>query len=260
MVGALFATEASCPELFTNDFRLRSPFDFTLVAISIAFAPKLWVPADLKEGAYTLRVLSRITAIDMPWPPHSLSRESELSGEEAELLISRGAFSFEGLFLQANHTLIRQPRFYATVSFAAAGNFLEASSQPGSTLAETSLVLSGQPLEQPSMAQCFGALPGTITLNRYIDAISGLRHPECLPKYKIQPRATDNLLVLQRLHYLMRNGWDKDVSQREILPYLMGTLIGSRVRSRSPKNFCICNLSTTLYGKKEHLPNWKDRS
>lgn len=148
----------------------------------------------------------------MSWPPPSLSQESELSEEEAELLICRGAIFFEGLFLQANHTLVRQPRFYATVNFAAAGKHLETSSHLGSTLADASLVLSGQPLEQPSMAKCFGALPGTVTLNRYVNAISCARYPERLPRYVIQPRATDNLLVLQRLHYLMRNGWDEDVS------------------------------------------------
>lgn len=158
---------------------------------------------------------SQNIVIDMSWPPHSLSRESELPEEKADLLISRGVLFFQGSVLQANHTLIRQPRFYATVSFAAAGKHLEASSKTGSTLADTSLVLSGQPLESPSMAQCFGPLPGTITLNRYINAISSPRPPERLPNYEIQPRATDNLLVLQRLHYLMRNGWDRDVSQTE---------------------------------------------
>lgn len=149
----------------------------------------------------------------MSWPPRGLSRDSELSVQKAELLISKGVLFFEGLCLQANHTLTRRPRFYATARFADAGKPLE--DQRGSTVADTSLVLGNQPLEQPSMGQCFGALPGTITLNRYINAINGPRHPEPLPRYGIQPRATDNLLVLQRLHYLMTNGWDKDVSQRQ---------------------------------------------
>ena len=148
----------------------------------------------------------------MSWPPLSLSQEAELPGEKAELLISRGALFFHGFSLQSNHTRIRQPRFYATVSFAADGEYVEASSQPGSTLPDASLVLSGQPLEQPSMTRCFGALPGTVTLSRYLNAISGPKHLEHSSNYKIQPRATDNLLVLQRLHYLMRNGWDEDVS------------------------------------------------
>lgn len=86
---------------------------------------KLRICADLKEGANPLRVTSRTTAIDTSWPPHSLSRKSELFGEKAELLISRGAFFFfEGVSLQAGHTFVRQPRFYATVSFAAAGKHL----------------------------------------------------------------------------------------------------------------------------------------
>lgn len=148
----------------------------------------------------------------MSWPPLGLSQEAELSDDKVELLICRGALFFQGISLQSNYTLIRQHHFYATVSFASAGKSLEDSSQHGSTLADASLVLSGQPLEQPSMLQCFGACPGTVSLSRYINLISGLRHPEYLPKYKIQPRATDNLLVLQRLHYLLRNGWDEDVS------------------------------------------------
>ena len=148
----------------------------------------------------------------MSWPPRGLSEGAELSGEKAELLISKGALFFDGLSLQYNHTLIRQPRFYATVSYAATGKHLEASSQHGSTVPDASLVLSGQPLEQPSMAQSFGASPGLVTLSRYINTTSCPRRPEDLPKYKIQPRATDNLLVLQRLHYLMKEGWDEDVS------------------------------------------------
>ena len=158
-----------------------------------------------------------------------MGRDSELSLQKAELLISKGALFFEGLCLQANHTLTRQHRFYATVSFAAGGKPVEDS---GSTLADTSLVLGDQPLEQPSMGQFFGALPGTITLNRYINAISGPRHQEPLPKYGIQPRATDNLLVLQRLHYLMTNCWDKDVSHRQSLNDLTETLIEGSDRDR----------------------------
>lgn len=148
----------------------------------------------------------------MSWPPRGLSEEAELSGEKAELLISKGALLFEGFSLRYNHTLIPQPRFYASVSYAATGKQLEASSQLGSTVPESSLVLSGQPLEQPSLAHCFGASPGTVTFGRYVNAISCPRRPEHLPKYKIQPRATDNLLVLQRLHYLMKHGWNEDVS------------------------------------------------
>ena len=166
----------------------------------------------LKKGAVTLRISSHFALIVMSWPPRGLSEGAELSREKAELLISKGALVFEGLSLRYNHTLIPQPRFYASVSYAAIGKYLEASSQPGSTVPDASLVLSGQPLEQPSMVQCFGASPGTITLGRYINAISSARRPEYLPKYKIKPRATDNLLVLQRLHYLMKNGWDEDVS------------------------------------------------
>ena len=138
--------------------------------------------------------------------------ESEFAKEKAELLISSGSLCFEGLFLQSNHTLIRQSRFYATVGFAAAGKHVEALSYPESTIADASLVLGGQTLEQPSMAQCFGLLAGTITFNRYINATGGPRHPECLLEYEIKHHAIDNLLVLQRLHYLMRNGWDEDVS------------------------------------------------
>ena len=192
--------------------RSKSPSNFTLVATLIAFTPRIWLLAILKEGVYTLCASNLIAIIDMSWPPHHLSQESELCADKAELLISKGALSFEGIILEANHTFIRQPRFYATVSIVAAGKSLETSSHPDTTPADTSLVLGGQPLEQPSMAQAFGELPGTITFGRYVNAVSGPRHPERLSEYKIRPRATDNLLVLQRLCYLMRNGWTEDVS------------------------------------------------
>lgn len=188
----------------------------------------------------------------MSWPPAHLSRESELTGEDAELLISGGVLFFEGLLLQANHTLICQPRFYATVSSAATGKHSGASAQSCSTLADTSLALGGQSLEQPSMAQCFGTLPGTITLNRYINATSGPRHPEPLSKYEIQPRATDALLVLQRLYYLMKNGWVKDVSLKEHPPDLIEILICTGFRSSWQRTSCSHSLSMTLYGRKKH--------
>ena len=195
----------------------------------------------------------------MSWPPHHLSQESELCADEAELLISKGALSFEGIVLEANHTSIRQPRFHATVSIVAAGKSPEASSHPDTTLADTSLVLSGQPLEQPIMAQAFGELPGTITFGRYVNTVSGPRHPERLPKYEIRPRATDNLLVLQRLYYLMRNGWTEEVSNVVILLCFEVLIrIGARLILQSTS--CVRNLSTIPDGRKGLLPCWKDRS
>ena len=156
--------------------------------------------------------MSQFTVGDITWPPRSLSLESELSGKKAELYITEGTLFFEGFVFQANHTLIRQPRLYATVSITVAGQEPEAFSQPGCTIADTSLVLSSQPLEQPSLALCFGALPGTITLHRYVNAITGPRRLEPLSDYEIQPRATDGLLVIQRLHFLMKHGWNEEVS------------------------------------------------
>ena len=195
----------------------------------------------------------------MSWPPHHLGQELELCADKAEGLISKGALSFEGIILETNHTFIRQPRFYATVSIAAAGKSLEASSRPDSTLADTSFALSGQPLEQPSMAQAFGESPGTITFGRYVNAVSMPRHPECLPRYEIRPRATDNLLVLQRLYYLMRNGWTEEVSN-VVIPLVFEVLIRTGARLILQSTSCVHNLSTIPDGRKEHLPCWKDRS
>ena len=169
----------------------------------------------------------------MSWPPHSLNPESEISEDKAEQLITKGALVFNGLCLQANHTFLRQPRFYATVSLSLFnGKQLETptpSHRGGCStfLPDASLVLGGQPLEQPSMAHCFGASPGTITLDRYVNATGGSRRSEHVLEYKIQPRAIGNLLVLQRLHFLIKHGWDEDVSSGILLASVAETLTGT---------------------------------
>lgn len=152
------------------------------------------------------------------WPPKGLELQSKLALEEATTLISEGALAFRGFIIKASHTSREHVRKYATVGVGAAHKEM-AVERLVLTPADMSLTLLDRvenmkpwsSLEQPSMAQCFGLLPGTITLGRYIDSMSRTLRTTAFPDYAVQPRQTDSLLVLQRLHYL-QGGLDADVS------------------------------------------------
>lgn len=156
------------------------------------------------------------------WPPRGLDSLSQLSLEEAKNLVGEGALSFEGLIVQAIHTSFRQARRFATVGVGAAEDGIEAVGNSETSPPDMSLALVDRPghtkpsetLEQPSMTQCFGMLPGTVTLNHYINTMSRSSQPTNFPEYAILPRQTDSLLVLQRLHYL-QGGLDADVRPLE---------------------------------------------
>lgn len=157
--------------------------------------------------------------INTQWPPGGLKSQLKLGPEKAKDLISKGALSFEGFVYKVSHNLQENFHKCATVGVGAAHKEFEALASHETTSADMSLASidhagNAKPwdtLEQPSMAQCFGLLPGTVSLSRYINSMSRSLEATGFPEYSVQPRQTGNLLVLQRLHYL-QGGLDADVS------------------------------------------------
>ncbi|KAL8831011.1 MAG: hypothetical protein Q9191_001107 [Dirinaria sp. TL-2023a] len=155
-------------------------------------------------------------SIDEPvWPPDGLNFRSHLTPEDAQTLIASGALFFEGFVAQADHIIEEHKRYFA---FADTSNSSEdpkrpATSRPslGQSLVLGANVDSDRPwetLEQPSMSLCFGSVPGSITLNRYVGSIARRRVDQTLLS-SVTRREMTLQKVLERLCYL-RGGLDDD--------------------------------------------------
>lgn len=144
-----------------------------------------------------------------------MTDRSHLTPEDAETLICKGSLLFEGSACQARHTGPGNLRYFA---FAGTAEGECPSLKSNHAAYGSSLVLGGevdenQPwetLEQPSMAVCFGSIPGSITLNQYVASVGRpLKDEQSGP---IIPRREMSLRnILKRLDYL-QDGLDDDVS------------------------------------------------
>jgi len=159
----------------------------------------------------------------LTWPPRGHDIHAKIKLAEAEALVSKGAPVFKGLALQAPNVSFRHSRFYAFAGMKDGKESLEASCEPSPLIGGMSFALEGpieklmpwETLEQPSMTVCFGTLPGTTTMNRWVSLIS--RHP--------RQRETNSIIVLRpmplttildRLKFL-EHGLDEQVSQKCVL-------------------------------------------
>ena len=168
------------------------------------------------------------TRADIPvWPPDGLNHQSRLTPDDAELLICAGALSFEGYISQALHISTEHKRYYA---FAGTAQRDDDSGPlfPFSRLSNGfSLVLENQSdnntpwetLEQPSMALCFGDLPGTITLSRHVSSLGRSLESEP-PGISVNRRDMSLQNVLQNLEWL-QYGVQEDVSRSKLLVYTL---------------------------------------
>lgn len=164
-------------------------------------------------GSPKSRTSSKASTDEPVWPPDGLNHRSHLTPEDAQTLIASGALSFEGFVAQAAHTSERYKRYFAFADTADSG---EGSKRPatsfsslGQTLVLGSDVDSDRPwetLEQPSMALCFGSIPGSITLNRYVSPIDRRRVAQ-IPISSATRREMTLPKILERIRYL-RGGLD----------------------------------------------------
>ena len=65
--------------------------------------------------------------------------------------------------------------------------------------------------------------------------------------------------MLQRLCYLMRNGWGEEVRKKGTPIVLDEGTDKDWARLILQRTSCVHNLSTIQDGGKEHIPSWKDR-
>ena len=148
------------------------------------------------------------------WPPDGLTQRSHLTYEDAESLISRGALVFQGYVSQALHTRRQHNRYFAFAGTTDADyRSAHYDERRGLSLVLGGYVDENEPwdtLEQPSMTQCFGSIPGSITLNRFFGAINRPLADE-LSYSLIIAREMGLRDILDRLETLQQN-LDEDVS------------------------------------------------
>ena len=135
-------------------------------------------------------------------------------------MISEGALSFEGFTSQACHTSRQHTRYFAFAGTIDGDDPPGPSSESRSLSRGLSLVLGRhvdgnrpwETLEQPSMTLCFGGIPGSITLNRYVGLIGRSLEDEQSTSM-VTRREMSLRNVLDRLDCL-QHGLDNDVSRR----------------------------------------------
>ncbi len=164
-------------------------------------------------------VVSTEQSLDQPtWPPEGLELVSKLSFDEAEAIVSKGAPSFKGFAFQTVNVPFRHSRFYAFAGMMDGKDSLEAAPELSPLTEGMSFALEGaydslmpwESLEQPSMTMCFGASPGTITLNQWVGLVA--RHlPPSETDSNVVLRPIPLVTVLDRLKFL-ESGLDEDVS------------------------------------------------
>jgi len=197
------------------------------------------------DGMFGARSLQPLT-----WPPKGFDLRSKLSFDEAEAIVSKGAPSFKGFAFQTLNVPFRHSRFYAFAGMMDGNESLESSSKLSPLTEGMSFALDGayeslmpwESLEQPSMTMCFGASPGTITLNHWVGLVA--RHlPSSETDSVVLFRPMSLKMVLDRLEFL-EYGLDEDVSSKHILTLSLKIT----VCCTSPKlwrAFCTCTWFTT---------------
>lgn len=153
------------------------------------------------------------------WPPSGLTQRSKLVACDAELLICKGACSFEG-YVGVMHDDLNQYRYYA---FAGTPESEKLECHDTSTSVGvtnwTSLILEEKPgtvrpwdtLEQPSMLLRFGTSPGAITLNQWAGLCNRNTPSEMSVTSVAERRKMDLPSILNRIS-LLQQGLESDVS------------------------------------------------
>ncbi|KAI9716530.1 MAG: hypothetical protein M1812_005261 [Candelaria pacifica] len=149
------------------------------------------------------------------WPPRGLTLASELYPQDAEDLIRPGATIYRGYCDEVPHSPRGTYRFY-TMLGSEYDKATDRADFQCKAFKDMSLSLTGATdtrlpwlsLEQPNMAFCFGARPGTVTLNFWAGS-SGNTLRIIDVDTKVKPRQIDLLDILQRLRHL-EGGLEED--------------------------------------------------
>jgi hypothetical protein len=143
------------------------------------------------------------------WPPAGIPQDGELLQEKAVELIATGIPIFKGHRQPIPHASDEYYTFYATCD-GVEGIGDDRGDTHTAVFAADSFRLQGpgpalhpwDTLEQPSLEFCYGARPGTITLNQWV-SMSGNPNPAIeLRDPRVMPRAVDLSIILERLNFL----------------------------------------------------------
>ncbi|KAF2454459.1 hypothetical protein BDY21DRAFT_291255 [Lineolata rhizophorae] len=195
------------------------------------------------------------------WPPRGFQYQSVLTPREADDTVCRGASTFKG-YKDAVANSQGHWHFFAVMETDSAQRADRAEPRHPA-FRDVSLTVTGPEdsafpwvsLEQPSMAFCFGATPGTVTLN-YRVGKSGNLHPGVQYGSKVRPKKAKLFDVLDRLRRLERGLDDED--PKLLYRYLYSTLIDDPDAHTNPHyamELQIADLITVL----SH-PDWIDFS
>lgn len=150
------------------------------------------------------------------WPPLGLAAEESLSQGKAMELIASGVPVFRGFRRPVPHAAEDYYTLYATCG--GTGHVGDDRAGPRYAALEAASFRIGGPgiarypwdtLENPSMSFCYGARPGTVTLNHWV-ALSERANPAIeLRDPGVRPRDIELSTILQRLIYL-QGGFEED--------------------------------------------------
>ncbi|KAF2811659.1 uncharacterized protein BDZ99DRAFT_440548 [Mytilinidion resinicola] len=194
------------------------------------------------------------------WPPRGFGEHQALTHREAEDLICAGASTFKGYYEAIPNAPEGYNKFFAVMGSEHSLRTDRAEFHHPS-YRDMSLPMTGPvdcefswiSLEQPSMAYCFGASPGTTTLNFRVSK-SGSTHPAMKFAKNVKPRKLKLLLILERLRQL-ETGLEED-DPEELYRYLYSHLIEDPERYDNPHTGMeqqIADLITVLTN-----PDWID--
>jgi hypothetical protein len=157
-----------------------------------------------------------VSLAPLEWPPQGFTSEDELPEQEAKASITAGVPEYSGHRVPIPHASEDYFALYAT-SKGATGDDNRARFHMPAFSAMTFQILGPgmakwpwETLEQPSLAFCYGMLPGTITLNHWTSMPSRLKPTVSLRDPGVKPREVDLLTIIDRLIYLETNFEEDD--------------------------------------------------
>lgn len=139
------------------------------------------------------------------WPPQGFTSEDELSEQQAKAYISVGVPIYSGFRVSIPHASQDYFALYATCDGVPGGDNRANFYKPAfsaMTLQTCGPGIANRPwetLEQPSLAFCYGEIPGTITLNHWTSLSSRFKPTVALRDPGVKPREVDLVTIIDRL-------------------------------------------------------------
>jgi hypothetical protein len=144
----------------------------------------------------------------MEWPPRGCTSEDELSEQQAKASITTGVPIYSGYRVPIAHASEDYFALYATCQGVSGGDDCAKFYKPAFSAMTFKTFGPGiakwpwETLEQPSLAFCYGVLPGTVTLNYWTSLSSRLKPTVALRDPGVRPREVDLSTIINRLIYL----------------------------------------------------------